>query len=408
MKRNGSDNFDRGEDHRTGSSTSAPEPHRGPSCLRMRSVMTVRAIELLLVVMVTAGGVGGCVDDDADQYEMESDDPTTSEVDSAIIGGTQTYSVPAIGILWRGNASFCTATLVRPNVVITAAHCIDYGYPAGGLGYFEVRKSSTEVYRYKVVAAVSWGTTYGDKDISLLRLSVPVPSGVATPLTIATGVPPTGGTVKIYGYGCTNQVLKYYEYALYKRVYSRTWPYSGARVCKGDSGGPMVYGTSVVQVISTYLNSQNQLADGFGKVYAMGSSLNSSANSMAAVVDCRTLSQSSCTGPCSWFACANKCYAWGTVQSDVCNSSCSTGRCSTVAKVFAMRCAPSGTSQYCCPAGQRPVGNRCTALPDCPAGASCGSMPTGDGLDNECILSGQYSFCCIDGLVRVNNKCVVP
>jgi secreted trypsin-like serine protease len=59
------------------------------------------------------------------------DDVTTAQLDQDVIGGA---AAPAgkwpdtVAVLWDGEQQ-CTGTLVAPNVVITAGHCVIGGAP---------------------------------------------------------------------------------------------------------------------------------------------------------------------------------------------------------------------------------------------------------------------------------------
>ena len=71
------------------------------------------AYGLLLVVLTT-----GCVPPDDVGVDLAS---------QAIVGGTETDEWPAVGayLIDGGNSGICTATLVSPDVLLTAGHCAD-------------------------------------------------------------------------------------------------------------------------------------------------------------------------------------------------------------------------------------------------------------------------------------------
>src|SRR5690606_11350585 len=111
----------------------------------------------------------------------------------AIIGGvTDPAPSPVVGISGQtsGGASglVCTGTLVAPNVVMTARHCIEEGNPG-------CDDSFTGVAKYVSVSVTTDGGTYsvastrvpsgsrpcGD-DLALLVLSSPVPATDGSPV----------------------------------------------------------------------------------------------------------------------------------------------------------------------------------------------------------------------------------
>jgi V8-like Glu-specific endopeptidase len=73
-----------------------------------------RALTLAAVVALPA-----CV------AEFAGDGEHIESRESAIVNGIATYELPAIGRLHLGSAK-CTANLVSQNVIITAAHCVNY------------------------------------------------------------------------------------------------------------------------------------------------------------------------------------------------------------------------------------------------------------------------------------------
>jgi hypothetical protein len=191
-------------------------------------------------------------------------DSDASDVDStegAVVAGTATFEHPEIGMVWHGG--LCTGTLIRPNVVLTASHCV-VGLPkdedatkAQPPYAFEIR-TATESHRFAVDRLYSvpeqkdfdGSQRWRDKDISLLRLATDVPSSIARPLDAAPSWPWPGAHVAIYGYGCTDRHTDENGHrpgAGTKRTKSYRWTVGLAfgfsdthDTCQGDSGGPLL------------------------------------------------------------------------------------------------------------------------------------------------------------------------
>src|SRR3954462_176653 len=71
--------------------------------------------------------------------------------EDAIIAGVATFERPEVGLLHVGNG-YCTATLVAPNVAITAAHCVEFGTantPANR-GTLTLYRSATDQHNYTI------------------------------------------------------------------------------------------------------------------------------------------------------------------------------------------------------------------------------------------------------------------
>src|SRR5688572_32905640 len=96
-----------------------------------------RAPSWFAVIVALAGGCVSEIGDDRDRTEA-ADDP--------LIGGVVDYGQPEVGYLTGSGCGVagclhgCTATLVSTNVVLSAAHCVDFltlgALPSGQYGQF--------------------------------------------------------------------------------------------------------------------------------------------------------------------------------------------------------------------------------------------------------------------------------
>lgn len=232
----------------------------------------------------------------------ETTDASPDEVgasDEAIVDGADTFEHPEIGLLHNGG-SYCTATLIRPNVVLTAAHCVTGGHKDEAVtGYsFDIKPSSSvaatrfeidRAYTVPVAADFDGTQTWRLKDIALLRLTTPVPATLAEPLAVATSRPSAGADTIIFGYGCTSRKADANGHRPgggVKRKAELTWSStelgSGAssHVCPGDSGGPWldVAAGAVFGTTSGIVNGD----DRFGDVPANAAEINRAADAWGA------------------------------------------------------------------------------------------------------------------------------
>lgn len=198
--------------------------------------------------------LGGC-------SASPGDDPTDdgAATSDAVVGGTETFANPAVGVTTLNGATGCSATLVAPNVILTAGHCFGADRTDVAPWQFEIRKSARESYRYDTAEGLvlSRGGA-GPDDVALLRLRQSVPAAVATPIPIASGWPSYGTKISLMGFGCTNRTTG--EGAGTKRVasfrYNVTWDlgWVSSGTCPGDSGGALLSanGPQVLGVLSGY------------------------------------------------------------------------------------------------------------------------------------------------------------
>jgi hypothetical protein len=162
---------------------------------------------------------------------------------------------------------FCTGTLIKPNTVLTAGHCVD---PSGR---FEVKYGITtfseEGRSYPVSGA--WrsprfsAARYGVNDIGLLKLKESIPGAQTVPLNSKASVlkAESSKDFKLFGWGVdqngenatylrlttvSNQTASL-KRILGKSFNSNTWLAAGRLIpkekiysggCSGDSGGPLM------------------------------------------------------------------------------------------------------------------------------------------------------------------------
>jgi Trypsin len=197
----------------------------------------------------------------------------------AVDRGTEINLRAEIGRLWRrgpgGLTWACTGTLVAPDFVLTAAHCIGYSSEHPEQYFFGI-DSSSGFMMYQVAqiwnfgAQRTWGdyvpnedelkavprsatpSERGNNDVALLQLTASVPPDIATPSGVATWYIDASATVSLFGYGDGLCHGTYARGAGVKRVNTWTYQVNGGKnsqrldptgiICDGDSGGPGVLG----------------------------------------------------------------------------------------------------------------------------------------------------------------------
>jgi hypothetical protein len=208
---------------------------------KLRSPSPVPALVAAALTALAAG----CVDD------PEALDSAEGE----LVGGTLSVARPEIGRTWGGQ-SWCTATLIGPQAVLAAAHCLRPQYTAtaplaGSFFTFTDASGGTQTYGVdRVHSFAAWrlealpGLPF-TTDVALLHLDRAVPASEAVPAAIAIQEPYSGDLSTIFGFGCQDRTPPSGSNGGggFKQFFSFTYPDATRALCAGDSGGPVVYGS---------------------------------------------------------------------------------------------------------------------------------------------------------------------
>ena len=191
-----------------------------------------------------------------------------------IVGGAPTTGDPAVAAVLAFDdndqiTSTCTGTLIGPDVILTAGHCVDDPATAGYIIWFGTEVSETDpgfvfvTYAVSAVAHPGWdGTIEGGDDIGIIRTYdiVPIEPREVNIRAIRSG--DVGDPVRLVGWGITGGGEN--DEGIKRAVVSRLDDYDAELVqvgnpdtntCSGDSGGPAfmtIDGTEVVVGVTSF------------------------------------------------------------------------------------------------------------------------------------------------------------
>jgi hypothetical protein len=185
----------------------------------------------------------------------------------AIVGGAEDagpLSRASVMVL-SSNGGVCSAVVLAPDVILTAAHCVTGAdqhrvhFRAADGEPVLIVPSEKSVHPGFVAKAIEKRTR--SIDLALVRLPDPLPERFS-PATLGVARPGKGEPVTVSGYGLSREGEAKTTGTFRAAVLNAVEPYGPSQIllwldgkgttgaCQGDSGGPMAVGGDVVAIAS--------------------------------------------------------------------------------------------------------------------------------------------------------------
>jgi hypothetical protein len=239
-----------------------PQPKKlgGRPATRTRALRAGAA----LLAATAAASLAGCAPADATGNLSDDEASALGSFSQGIVNGQNDSGDPATVALTVWGQQFCSASLISPTVVLTAAHCLPPNLSAEGITSYQ----QIQVFFGSNVGGggesrdvidgwtnLNWhdDQNHPENDFGMLRMSS---AGPTTPYGLNTSPPVDGESVRIIGFGITvengndngqkRQGSTYID-GVYIGVF--TMSQSPAGVCSGDSGGTALVVRGGVEVL---------------------------------------------------------------------------------------------------------------------------------------------------------------
>ncbi|HET9239261.1 MAG TPA: trypsin-like serine protease [Oligoflexus sp.] len=174
-----------------------------------------------------------------------------SDSQQKIYQGKITSDYAAVGLLVRDGKLWCSATLIGPELVLSAGHCFEGKSEKPASLFIEFNGGSIRTQVTDVIVHPQYSDWFGrvTQDFALLKLASS--PGIA-PIKLASQAPVKGEAVTFVGYGYTDSLAKdsfdgtkrmgsnqVGTVEAKKLFFPKPQDDKTSQVCRGDSGGPV-------------------------------------------------------------------------------------------------------------------------------------------------------------------------